>query len=106
MDAEKKEKKEINKMSLLIMAVIVLILIIAGAAYYIFHQKQEMDVLEQTYALDREQMEDALNEISLQYEGAMFKISTASLLSLLSTEQTKVLRICIKGIINKWANNK
>lgn len=93
MDAEKKEKKEINKMSLLIMAVIVLILIVAGAAYYILHQKKEMDVLEQTYALDREQMEDDLNEISLQYEGAMFKISNDSLLSLLSTEQVKVQRL-------------
>ncbi len=93
MDAEKKEKKEINKMSLLIMAVIVLILIVAGAAYYILHQKKEMDVLEQTYVLDREQMEDDLNEISLQYEGAMFKISNDSLLSLLSTEQVKVQRL-------------
>ena len=42
MDAEKKETKEINKMSLLIMAVVVLLLIITGAAYYIFHQNQQM----------------------------------------------------------------
>ena len=39
MDAEKKETKEINKMSLLIMAVVVLLLVIAGAVYYIFNQK-------------------------------------------------------------------
>lgn len=45
MDAEKKETKEINKMSLLIMAVVVLLLIIAGASYYIFHQKQQMEGL-------------------------------------------------------------
>ena len=44
MDAEKKETKEINKMSLLIMAVVVLLLIIAGAAYYIFHQNQQMEI--------------------------------------------------------------
>ena len=49
MDAEKKETKEINKMSLLIMAVVVLLLIIAGAAYYIFHQNQQMEDLEQAY---------------------------------------------------------
>ena len=41
MDAEKKETKEINKMSLLIMAVVVLLLVIAGAVYYIFNQKQQ-----------------------------------------------------------------
>ena len=54
MDAEKKETKEINKMSLLIMAVVVLLLIIAGAAYYIFHQNQQMEDLEQAYVLDKE----------------------------------------------------
>lgn len=53
MDAEKKETKEINKMSLLIMAVVVLLLIIAGAAYYIFHQNQQMEDLEQAYVLIR-----------------------------------------------------
>lgn len=93
MDAEKKETKEINKMSLLIMAVAVLLLIIAGAAYYIFHQQKQMEDLEQTYTLDKEQMEDDLNDISLQYEGAMFKVSNDSLFSLLSTEQTKVQRL-------------
>ena len=42
MDTEKKENKEVNKLSLLIVAVIVLVLIIAGAGYYIYHQKQQM----------------------------------------------------------------
>ena len=37
MDTEKKENKEVNKLSLLIVAVIVLVLIIAGAGYYIYH---------------------------------------------------------------------
>ena len=45
MDTEKKEAKEINKLSLLIMAVVILILIIAGAAYYIYQQKQQMSDL-------------------------------------------------------------
>ena len=93
MDAEKKEKKEINKISLLITVVVVLALIVAGTIYYIFHQKNEMEVLEQSYVLDREQMEDDLNEISLQYEGAIFKINNDSLIALLSTEQAKVQRL-------------
>lgn len=93
MDKEKKEKKELNKMTLLIMAVGVLLLIVAGAAYYIFHQKTEMAQLEEAYSLDKEQMEDDLNDISLQYEGAMFKVSNDSLFALLSTEQAKVQRL-------------
>ena len=93
MDAEKKETKEINKMSLLIMAVVVLLLIIAGAIYYIFHQNQQMDELEQTYVLDKESMEDDLNELSLQYEGVKFKVSNDSLLYLLDSEQEKIQRL-------------
>lgn len=93
MDAEKKETKEINKMSLLIMAVVVLLLIIAGAAYYIFHQNQQMEDLEQAYVLDKESLEDEFNELSLQYEGYKFNIGNDSLLNLLSTEQAKVQRL-------------
>lgn len=93
MDAEKKETKEINKMSLLIMAVIVLLLIIAGAVYYIFHQSKQMDELEQTYVLDKEAMEDDLNDLSLQYEGAKFKVSNDSLLYLLDSEHEKIQRL-------------
>lgn len=93
MDAEKKETKEVNKMSLLIMAVIVLLLLIAGAVYYIFHQNKQMEELEQTYVLDKEAMEDDLNEISLQYEGVKFKVSNDSLLYLLDTEKEKIQRL-------------
>ncbi|MBE6300323.1 MAG: hypothetical protein E7085_00495 [Parabacteroides distasonis] len=93
MDTERKENKELNKMSLLITAVVVLILIIAGAAYYIFHQNQQMEELEQTYALDKEMLEDEFNELSLQYEGYKFNIGNDSLLNLLSIEQAKVQRL-------------
>lgn len=93
MDAEKKENKEINKMSLLIMAVVLLVLIIAGAAYYIYHQKQQMTDLEQMYSLDKESLEDEFNELSLQYEGYKFNVGNDSLVGLLSTEQAKVQRL-------------
>ena len=93
MDTEKKEKKEINKLTLLIMAVIVLILIIAGAVYYIYHQKQQMSDLMEGYELDKEMLSDEYNELSLQYEGYKFSVSNDSLIALLSTEQAKVQRL-------------
>ena len=68
MDTEKKENKEVNKLSLLIVAVIVLVLIIAGAGYYIYHQKQQMTDLVETFDLEKESLEDEYNELSLQYE--------------------------------------
>lgn len=80
-------------MSLLIMAVVVLALIIAGAAYYIMRQKTQMEELVQAYDLDKESLEDEFNDLSLQYEGYKFKVGNDSLMSLLSTEQTKVQRL-------------
>ena len=53
MDTEKKENKEVNKLSLLIVAVIVLVLIIAGAGYYIYHQMQQMTDLVETFDLEK-----------------------------------------------------
>lgn len=93
MDTEKKETKEINKLSLLIVAVIVLLLLIAGAVYYIYHQKQQMSDLVETFDLEKESLEDEYNELSLQYEGYKFSVGNDSLVALLSTEQAKVQRL-------------
>ena len=93
MDSEKKETKEINKMSMLILAVIILILVIAGAAYYIFHQQQQMEEMTQSFDLEKEMMADDLTELSLQYEGYKFSVSNDSLVALLTTEQAKVQRL-------------
>lgn len=93
MDSEKKETKEINKMSMLILAVIILILVIAGAAYYIFHQQQQMEEMTQSFDLEKEMMADDLNELSLQYEGYKFSVSNDSLVALFTTEQAKVQRL-------------
>lgn len=93
MDTDKKETKEVNKLSLLIVIVIVLVLIIAGAGYYIYHQKQEMGDLIETFDLEKESLEDEFNDLSLQYEGYKFSVGNDSLVALLSTEQAKVQRL-------------
>lgn len=90
---EKKETKEINKMSLLLVAVIVLVLIVAGGGYYIFHQNEQMEAMTQTFDLEKEMLAEEFNELSLQYEGYKFSVSNDSLVALLSTEQAKVQRL-------------
>ncbi|MGM9760217.1 MAG: hypothetical protein ACI30I_08925 [Parabacteroides sp.] len=90
---EKKEAKEINKMSMLVVAVIVLVLIAGGAGYYIFHQQQEMKDLVESFDLEKQSLEDEYNELSLQYEGYKFSVGNDSLVALLSTEQAKVQRL-------------
>jgi hypothetical protein len=93
MDTEKKENKQINKLSLLIVAVIVLLLLVAGGGYYIYNQKQQMGEMTQAFVLEKETLEDEFNDLSLQYEGYKFSVGNDSLLSLLSTEQGKVQRL-------------
>ena len=87
---EKKEAKEINKMSMLVVAVIVLLVIAGGAGYYIVHQQQEMNDLVESFDLEKQSLEDEYNELSLQYEGYKFSVGNDSLVALLSTEQAKV----------------
>ena len=70
MDSEKKETKEINKMSML-----------------------QMEEMTQSFDLEKEMMADDLNELSLQYEGYKFSVSNDSLVALLTTEQAKVQRL-------------
>lgn len=93
MDQEVKTTKNINKMTLYIMVIIVLILVIAGAIYYIHHQKKEMATLVEAYDLDKENLADEFNELSIQYEGYKFNVGNDSLVSLLNTEQAKVQRL-------------
>ena len=96
MDSEntaKQEEKKINKMSMLIVAVIVLLLAVGGAGYYIMQQQTQMDEIVQAYDLDKETLEDEFNDLSLQYEGYKFDVGNDSLLTLLSTEQSKVQRL-------------
>ena len=90
---EKKEAKEINKMSMLVVAVIVLLVIAGGAGYYIVHQQQEMNDLVESFDLEKQSLEDEYNELSLQYEGYKFIVGNDSLVALLSTEQAKVQRL-------------
>ena len=75
------------------MVVIVLLLGIAGAGYYIYHQKQQMGDLMESFNLETEALEDEYNELSLQYEGYKFSVGNDSLIALLSTEQAKVQRL-------------
>lgn len=103
---EKKEAKEINKMSFLIVALIVLVLVIAGAAYYIFHQHKQMEAMTETFDLEKEMLADDFNELSLQYEGYKFSVSNDSLVALLSTEQAKVQRLMEELRTVKSTNTK
>ncbi len=82
-----------NKQALWISIVVVLLLIIGAGAYFILHQKTQMDQMVQQSALDKEELSDEYNQLSLQYEGYKLSINNDSLIAKLETEQLKVQRL-------------
>jgi len=82
-----------NKQFLWIIAIVVLVIMLAGAAFYIFRQKDQMKDLLQQSELVKEELSDEYNDLVIDYEGYRMKISNDSLVAKLETEQMKVQRL-------------
>lgn len=87
------EEKEVNRKTWWIMGIILLFIVIGVGGYYIWHQNQQMQEMTEMYALEKEELSDEYEELSLQYEGYKFSVGNDSLLALLTTEQAKVQRL-------------
>ncbi|GHT76828.1 hypothetical protein AGMMS50262_16160 [Bacteroidia bacterium] len=70
-----------------------LVLVIAGAVYYIFYQRGQYKELIEQSELNKEELEDEYNDLSIQYEGYKLQINNDSLIAQLETEQLKVQRL-------------
>lgn len=82
-----------NKSKLLIIIVGVLIAIILGAGYYIYHQSSQIEDLQQEGSLNKQQLEDEYETLTMQYEGMKLNLKNDSLLQKLDNEQSKVQRL-------------
>ncbi|MDL2322807.1 hypothetical protein LJC52_02360 [Bacteroidales bacterium OttesenSCG-928-A17] len=82
-----------NKQLLWIIAIVALVFIVLGATYYIFHQKSQMEDLVLLSELNKEALEDEINDLSVQYEGYKLTINNDSLVAKLESEQMKVQRL-------------
>ena len=56
-------------------------------------RNSQMQEMQQEYIVDKQELEDEYEAISLQYEGFKFSVQNDSLLYKLQNEQTKVLRL-------------
>lgn len=70
-----------------------LILGMGIAAYFIFNQKTQIEELQGENLLNKQQLEDEYESLSMQYETYKFNIKNDSLLQRLTNEQAKVQRL-------------
>jgi len=77
----------------LIAIIAVLVLILGIASIIIFNNKRQIKEMEQVHSIEKQDLEDEYEAISLQYEGFKFSVQNDSLLYKLENEQAKVLRL-------------
>lgn len=85
------EQKNNTKIFIIVIAILLVGIFVAG--YFLFNQKSKIEVLEQETSLNKEQLEDEYESLSMQYEGFKLNIKNDSLLQKLTNEQTKVQRL-------------
>lgn len=78
---------------ILIIVIVILLVGMAIAGYFIFNQRTQIEVLQEETNLNKKQLEDEYESLSVQYEGFKLNIKNDSLLQKLTNEQTKVQRL-------------
>ena len=87
----KKDLKE--RTPQLIAVIVVLLLVLAVAVVYIVSKNKQINTMEQQFTIDKQELEDEYEAISMQYEGFKFSVQNDSLLYKLENEQAKVQRL-------------
>lgn len=71
----------------------VLVIVMAILIGYLISSKTKMEDMQEQFSIDKQDLEDEYEAISLQYEGFKFSVQNDSLLYKLESEQAKVLRL-------------
>ncbi|MDH6309268.1 myosin heavy subunit [Dysgonomonas sp. PFB1-18] len=82
-----------NNTKILVAVIILLIIGMGIAGYFIFNQKTQIEELQEESNLNKQQLEDEYENLSMQYEGFKLNIKNDSLLQKLTNEQAKVQRL-------------
>lgn len=77
----------------LIAIIVVMALALGIAAYFVFNKDKQITEMQEQYSIDKQELEDEYESISMQYEGFKFSVQNDSLLYKLENEQTKVQRL-------------
>lgn len=71
----------------------VLVIILAVVIGFLLNRNKQIDNMQQQYAIDKQELQDEYESISMQYEGFKFSVQNDSLRYKLENEQTKVQRL-------------
>ncbi len=82
-----------KKDTLWIVIILILLMAVGIGVYYILRQQNQIEDMAVQFDLDKEELADEYNELSLQYEGYKFSVNNDSLVAKLETEQMKVQRL-------------
>jgi hypothetical protein len=82
-----------DKRPLWIALIILLILIIVGGVFFILRQQTQIYEMTEQWDLEKNELSDEYNDLSLQYEGVKKNINNDSLIVLVENEQLKVQRL-------------
>lgn len=77
----------------LIAIIAVLTLVLAIVVGFLINKNVQMSDMQEQFTIDKQELEDEYEAISLQYEGFKFSVQNDSLLYKLENEQAKVLRL-------------
>lgn len=77
----------------LIAVIGVLVIVMAILIGFLITRNTQMSEMQQQFTIDKQELEDEYEAISLQYEGFKFSVQNDSLLYKLENEQAKVLRL-------------
>ena len=71
----------------------VLVIVTAILIAFLFTKNSQMSEMKEQFTIDKQELEDEYEAISLQYEGFKFSVQNDSLLYKLENEQAKVIRL-------------
>lgn len=71
----------------------VLVIILAIVIGFLLHKNRQIEEIQQQHTIDKQELQDEYESISMQYEGFKFSVQNDSLLYKLENEQAKVQRL-------------
>ena len=84
------EEKTIQRKALILTIALVLLVLLGLSGYYILHQQQTIQEIQEASELNKEMLQEQYNNLSLQYEEYTVQVKDDSLVAKLMSEKAKV----------------